>query len=286
MRIVVAFFGITRSLSLTVESIRANVVSPARSVGETVLVGHFFDQNFVENPRTGESSALDPTEYKLLGLDSVQREQPSACLERWDFDRIRSNGDHWKNGFTSTSNLVHQLHSLWSVTKIALEYDPDIVAFVRPDLRYHDSLETAFMLAARARRACMLIPRWQWYGYLNDRFSICRGVRAIQAYGLRVERIPSYFIHLNRPLHSETLMRFAVDCSGLRIVPIEARASRVRAGGEVVAEDFSNEGWERTFVGRVRRQIYYSGSDRLHRVRSRLRSTLLESERSIGGARR
>ena len=236
LKIALAFFGITRSLRLTIESIRRNLVGPAREVAPNVrLFGHFYDQARIENLRSSESGELDRDEYSLLGLDAVERELPGECLSLYPYDAIKAAGDPWKDDFASLNNLVHQLHSLHRVTEMALEWQPHIVVFARPDLFYHDSaIEHLERLASMRRR--ILVPDWSlWHGY-NDRFAIAKGEENIRAYGLRAERMGEYCARRKR-LHSERFLKFVLEDSPVRTFGM--RASRVRSNGTVMVEDFT-----------------------------------------------
>ena len=57
-RISVAFFGITRSLSYTIDSIRSNIFASARGYGDVFVCCHFFHQSTINNPRSGEKGLL------------------------------------------------------------------------------------------------------------------------------------------------------------------------------------------------------------------------------------
>jgi hypothetical protein len=112
LRVAVVFFGITRSLRLTLPAIAANVVGPARGVAREVrLFGHFFTQTAISNARSGEEGTLDPEEYRLLELDAVETEEPGGCLDLYPMAEMQARGDIWRDDFASFRNLVHQLHS-------------------------------------------------------------------------------------------------------------------------------------------------------------------------------
>jgi hypothetical protein len=245
-RIAVVFFGITRSLRLTLGSINRNVIAPARAAASDLrTVGHFFDQSAIDNPSSNEAGALDPDEFRLLDLDEVVRELPGACLEKHGFDRLKGAGDSWKDDFASLRNLVHQLHSLACATDLALAWKPDIVVFARPDLCYHDSMAPQLAALSLSQGPGVLLPDWaQWRG-CNDRFALARGEDAISAYGHRVTRLNDY-VAGDRPVHSEQFLKFA-----LGQVPVGSfglRASRVRSNGMMEVEDFSpGRGWG--FIG-------------------------------------
>lgn len=238
--IAICFFGITRSLTHTLPSIEANVLAPARALGDLRVYAHLFQQDQIHNPRTGETGTLDAEEYRLLKADRLELEPPGGCLEQWQFEALKEHGDFWRNGFSSLSNLVHQQHSLHRVSAMVLEDGaPDICLFIRPDLRYHDSLEPSLRRALSARPGTVFLPWWQpWFGY-NDRYAITVGERAIRAYGQRAEDALAYCAARQAPLHSERMLKYRLTKQGITVRKISPRASRVRADGTEFAEDFS-----------------------------------------------
>lgn len=237
LKIAVVFFGITRALRLTLPSITANLVDPARAIAREVrLFGHFFRQTGISNLRSGEVGALDPEEYRLLNLDAVEQEEPGACLDLYPMAEMQARGDIWRDDFASFRNLVHQLHSLKRATLLAEGFQPDIVVFARPDLLYHDSAAEHLDLLARAHRSFVLVPDWsQWFGH-NDRFALVKGAESVAAYGRRADRMGEYCARGKR-LHSERFLKYALG--GQRVRTMHMRASRVRANGLQVLEDFT-----------------------------------------------
>lgn len=237
LKIAVVFFGITRALRLTLPSITANLVDPARAIAREVrLFGHFFRQTGISNLRSGEVGALDPEEYRLLNLDAVEQEEPGACLDLYPMADMQARGDIWRDDFASFRNLVHQLHSLKRATLLAEGFQPDIVIFARPDLLYHDSAAEHLDLLARAHRSFVLVPDWsQWFGH-NDRFALVKGAESVAAYGRRADRMGEYCARGKR-LHSERFLKYALG--GQRVRTMHMRASRVRANGLQVLEDFT-----------------------------------------------
>jgi len=222
-------------------SIEANILGPARTAGKTQIYAHFFRQRSIADARTGESGQLDVEEHRLLRPDWLELEEPDLCLETWDFEGLKRHGDFWQNNFLSLRNLVHQLHSLNRVTEAALADGAKICLFLRPDLRYHDSLVSAVTraaAAARADKALVQLPRWQPWGGRNDRFAVAAGPAAIAAYGQRVTRLIEFCIATGGPVHSEQLVAYALDRAGISVRTIAARASRVRLGGGERYEDF------------------------------------------------
>lgn len=263
-RIALVYFGITRSLPLTLGSIRQNLVGAARAVTPTLRqFGHFYRQDRIENPRSGEIGPLDPEQYRLLDLDEVELEAPGVCLANYGFDRLKLLGDYWDDGFVSLRNLVHQLHSLKRATLMALAWRPDLVVFARPDLFYHGSIEAHLRAHIRQNQPRVTVPDWaSWRGF-NDRFAIVQGEAAIRVYGLRADRIWEFCAN-GQQLHSERFLHHALSGHDVQTQPIHA--SRVRSNGTVVVEDFTpgrGSGIKRTVIsyGAFQRSLAGVGPD-------------------------
>lgn len=118
----------------------------------------------------------------------------------------------------------------------------DICLFLRPDLTYHTNFKyylldiiTRFI---ENRESHIYIPDWQHYKGINDRFAICVGKKAINAYGRRLNSTLQYCVSENSPLHSENLVKFVLEKSKITPQFIDIKASRTRANGHIVNENF------------------------------------------------
>ena len=241
-RIALCCFGITRSLTRTIRSIRKNAIAPARAAGVLEIHAHFFDQTRAVAVTGKTEGRMDVREGQLLSPDHLETEPSGSCLTDWDFEGLKSHGDSWNNDFISLRNLVHQLHSLDRVTASALTSEPDICLFCRPDLRYHDSLAPVLERAqAAVGSERVFLPRWQSWGGYNDRFAVAVGSRAITAYGQRIRKAAAFCAETDAPLHAELLVKYALDAAGIEVEKIPTRASRVRASGVRVWESFGTD---------------------------------------------
>lgn len=241
MKIAVAFFGINRSLKHTVRSIESNIFAPLRAIGDVKIFGHFYNLTEIDNPRSGESAKLEASQHALIDFDSLILGEPNNCLSRFDLDRIFAAKDPYLDDYKSVRNLLHQLHSLDSVTRsIQKIYQPDVVVFARPDLCYHDSFGVSMQLAIRSSAKQAFLPSWQRYGGYNDRFAICNGDSYI-AYGGRANLIDTY-VNSRRPLYAELFLYYALRKTHIRVSGLEITASRVRVDGRVESELFSSTG--------------------------------------------
>lgn len=251
-KIGIGFYGLPRASAVTLPSIMEHIIGPARELGETIIRYHFFQQNWVHNPSTHEDAALPPENYTLF-TEAFEGtlEAPDGIPEKHGIEAIKHFGDAWNNDFQSLRNLLLQLHSLHHVTQQLLREAPDIVVFVRPDLKYHDSFAEELAAALVNGQTVARLPAWQWCGGYNDRFCIC-GRQAIVPFGYRIEQIGRYLDLLHRPLHAERLLQFSLDTAGVRVRPVALRASRVRVGGDVRPEKFGSAALSRQIRWRIR----------------------------------
>jgi hypothetical protein len=254
MKIAVCFFGITRSLSYTISSIESNLLAPCKRIGETENLCHFFRLSVIDNPRSGEKGVLAPDEQALLAPSWLHLEQPEKFLSESPLQQIFDYGDAWGDDFKSLNNLLHQLHSIKMVTQAALAADFDCVVFARPDLLYHDSIRRPLGRVLRSKHNTeVCLPDWQhWEGGYNDRFAICKGKQAIQAYGNRIDMALDYCRNCGAPLHAENLLKHALRSNEIPVSLMTVKASRVRFDGTLKNEIF----WPNCGkLGRIRRRF-------------------------------
>ncbi len=249
-RIAIGFFGLSRSLKWTLPSIRENIIEPARQLGEVRLFAHLYQQTHITNPRSGEDNPLDPEEYRLLECDEVTLEAPGQCLQEAQYDWILSHGDAFHDNGKSLANLIHQLHSLQVVGKMIETWKPDVVVIARPDLQYHDSLKEAIATHLELPASALSLPNWQWYGGYNDRLAVC-GIVACNIYTNRLDRVRHYLEKTGGPLPAERFLKFCLHEKGILPIKIAVHASRVRANGKIVDENFASASLGKQFRRKI-----------------------------------
>jgi hypothetical protein len=244
IRVAVLFFGIPRCSEICVPSIQERVLDPLKSMGSSVSVEcmfHLYRQDWVENPRSGESGVLDPANYEWFTRQRGMFADPDETLSDTEYQKFLAYGDSWEDGGISLRNLLLQLKSLQHLTATFEKGDFDVALFLRPDLDYHDPLPVeAIAYAAEHPDAC-IVPCWQWCGGANDRFAIC-GRTAALAYGNRVVRAEEFCRVSKSPLHSEALLTYQIHKHALRLRTMAVRASRIRISGKTKEEDFRTFG--------------------------------------------
>ncbi len=253
---VIAFFGIDRRLDITAPSIIENIIRPAQEHFQVKLMAHLWSVTSIDNDRSGEKGKLAAPRLSLLPEGEYKIEPPIERAGHPDFQTLCEFGDFWGDGFKSLFNLYSQLVSLTRVTNMALEEKPDYVIFVRPDLLYHDSFEPSLKVVKESEATSIIgLPNWQPHGGFNDRFAICKGRSATEAYGKRLACVLEFCNVSSAPLHSEKLLKYAVTQSNIKVKKISARASRIRIDGRSQVEDFSFYGWKlylRAWLGKLK----------------------------------
>jgi hypothetical protein len=243
MHCLIGFFGLTRSLSHTVESIRWAFLEPLREAGIPVLTaGHFNLPETIDNARTGEDGVLpNRSEATLLDLDLcwVERQLDEGIAT--EMAAIRALPDAYGDNYVSLTNLCHQLRSLdrlWSLLHLFAPRPDDIVLLLRPDLLYLDRLDPERDLPLlTSGKADIVLPSWQSWGGLNDRFAFC-SVREARVYATRFRLIAEACQDM-RGMHAEQFLRFVVSCHDLRVGLTDLRAARIRANGRIPPNDQS-----------------------------------------------
>jgi len=241
MRCLIGFFGLTRSLRRTAESIRVGFYEPLREFGIPVIrVGHFNLPAKIDNPRSSEFDITpDRNESALLELDLCWVEPQDSRSVANELAAVRRFPDSFQDEYRSLENLCHQLHSLarlWSLLELQGVDDNDLILLLRPDLLYLDVLNPATQLQALADgSADLIVPGWQSWGGLNDRFAFCTG-RAARIYATRIRSF-QVSCQTMGGMHPEIFLKLVIKGHGLRVAHTLFRAVRLRANGQIAAND-------------------------------------------------
>ncbi|MBC3269747.1 hypothetical protein HU765_07410 [Pseudomonas sp. SWRI81] len=238
LKIAVAFFGIPRNSSICFPSIEQNVLAQLPVGSEVKCFYHLYQIDEVHNTRSGEKGELKADNYQPFESMTGSLTSTDGVLERWDFERVKAQGDTWADDYASLRNLIYQLNSLHTVTTLMEPFEPDFVVFVRPDNFFHSALPGYVFSHPETRRHNVYVPDWQWWGGLNDRFAVC-GRDTYVAYGKRIERIFDFCQATGRKLHSERLLKYALLQAGAKVCTLPTQASRVRINGAYADESFS-----------------------------------------------
>ena len=236
VRLGVAFYGLPRGHALT-QPVLQRLLDTLRRDFEVLPRYHLYHVKELSNPRSGEQAAMAAQAYDWFADMPGELMAPEDVPAAWMNALLARAGDVQHDGQRSARNLLLQLYSLRAVTRALIDDRPDAVLFLRPDLLYHDPPDAALIQRVIAQPRLCLLPSWQWWGGMNDRFAIC-GRSAYRHYGLRVDTVDAFLARHPGHLHAESLVRSALLNASVKVRLIENKASRVRETSRLHAENF------------------------------------------------
>ena len=257
----VCFFGLNRSLSFTVNSIKKYLLDPLEKRGEVSVFGAFCQVNKFTNTRSEEvESTHENGEKNLINFTKVKYIDQGAIddLIRWDL--VFRYGDHYGQinsqddlqiANSTTKNIFRSMFALKSSFGLipeVLRNRPTI--FVRPDLEILSEFDFDFYSSLISKKSILkggaksdgvaLLPNWHSWDGLNDRFAICTPGNASITYANRFDSLIPYIELARHSLHPETYLYQIMLASRVEVLPIiSTRMSRIRANGKPQDEDFS-----------------------------------------------
>lgn len=243
----VCIYGLNRSLGVTVHSIQDKILRPLQSMVDEVHCHAAFNvtaSGEFSSKRSGEGlSRLADDQQELLPDFRIQ------LVDQDDFDAgfkladVLVAGDHYQDDGGSVLNMMRALHALQrSYNAIPLNARQSFsTIFVRPDLDIIDDLDLEFLLS-HAYENSIVVPGWQFFGGVNDRFAIAAAGKASDAYANRFKTVFQYLSLTGRPFHSERYLFDVLNLKQIRILPIvQTRFVRVRAGQSFHPETIQQE---------------------------------------------
>ena len=232
MKVALAFWGLTRSLSKTIDSIHKNVLDVLRenSVEYTIFLHTYTLSEPYTNPRSKEYKCiLDSEEYKLLKPDYFKIDNQDEVKGHLDLMKYRTHKDPWSSKYVTVDNYICAMYSKKQVTNLISEskLEFDCVIFLRPDVRYLNPLKIEWLRSVNKNN--IFIPSFHLVKNMNDRFCITDYNNGILI-GNMFDTMYEY--SKQNPLHSETFLFRYINCTlKAKIIYIVFYFNRVRANG-------------------------------------------------------
>jgi len=240
--VALGFFGITRSLKFTIDSIKHNITDSLNELGyDFKIFLHTYALDSYNNVRTGESTTqIDNDEYKLLNPDYFAIENQDEVKKNLNLEQYRKYPDPWNTQYDSVDNFILAQYSKMKLTKMIKDTKKkfDYIIFLRPDVEYLNKLEESFFKSVSNNRIC--IPDFDvkyeksWLWKFNDRFAITN-YNNYRIYGELFHKLLSISKFMS--LHSETVMaRYLLD-NKVYYKHIMFRFRRIRINGNISPYD-------------------------------------------------
>lgn len=241
MTVAVCFWGITRSLKYTIESIAKNIFEQLNrhNIGYHIYIHTYHLNTPYSNPRAAEKGLiLDNEEYKMLKPSRVLVEDQLQVANRLNILSYTSMGNPWPN----TETFINHILALWSLKQVTGLWSAEAakysrVIYLRPDVLYPCPIDIEWLKSSEE----ICIPDFQRISRnmhqrnaVNDRFAI-GSPAAMKIYGNRFNEALEY--SKKKPLHSETFLEDVLHKHRIPVKIIHFHFIRVRANGKTAAVD-------------------------------------------------
>ena len=231
MRVALCFWGLTRSLKYTIDSIQSNILDILKKKGiQYTIFMHTYSLNeCYTNTRSKEYNILpNNNEYILLNPDYIQIDNQDKIKESLNLQDYRTMGDSYKNNYESIDNFILAMYSKLEVTKLVTG-NFDYYIYLRPDVRYISNLNPSDLKLANDNTIC--IPNFQLWGNdkkFNDRFCIANNT-TYKIYGSIFNELLEYSKQYS--IRSEDIYYKYILANNLSLRYINFFFNRVRANG-------------------------------------------------------
>ena len=241
MKIAIGFFGITRSLKYTIDSIEENIfnVFKENNIEYDIFMHTYFLKSY-QNKRAKEEKTdkIDNEEYKLLFPKYLTIDDQDEIREKLNLKSYRKHSDPWDTNYQSVDFYILGSYSRYILTGMIenVEDNYDYILFVRPDCIYRNKFDIKYLDLVNYNT--IAIPNFCLMetkaGNVNDRFAITNK-DTYKIYG----QIFLQLLDLSKkmPLHSETILGLILFNNNIFIKHINFRFARIRCNGSIDSRD-------------------------------------------------
>lgn len=233
MKVALCFWGLTRSLKYTIDSIKKNILQPLDDgdIEYKIFVHTFSFKSKYNNPRAEEHNlTLDFDEYTLLNPDFIEIEDQDQVKKEINIRQYRSQPDPWNSKYICLDNFICAMYSKRQLGIMVNDsnIDFDYVIYLRPDLHYITPFDIRYFSITNKYNVCT--PNFHLFPKLNDRFCILHASNLDKYSGMFNYMYEYSRIH---PLHSERFQYYIMTQQfkwSVRYIPVQF--NRVRANGK------------------------------------------------------
>ena len=241
MKIAICFWGLTRSLKFTIESIQNKLFLPLEknNIQFDKFIHTFYFEGLYNNKHGSEKNIeLDFDEYKLLEPDYFLKENQDEVIKNIDFSKYEFNNTVYNNRTTFRNAILAQ-YSMKKVTELVentkIKYD--YLLFIRPDSKIIDKFNSRWFLFTKNDR--VLSPSFGRSKGLNNRMFIGNYNQGI-IFGKSIDYIEEYTkerVYIAEQFIMWVVKRKMFPNQKRLIKFINFRFLRIRANGEVAKLD-------------------------------------------------
>ena len=245
LKIGICFYGLTRSLEYTIDSINSNIFDVLKDNNiEYDVYLHTYDLDKIHNPRTGEYDNLNKEEYKLLNPYKYKKDNQDLFDKKTNYNEYFTKGNlkrsffiiEWEkhDNYITFKNLIRALNSQKEVTKLWNNSDKeyDIILYLRPDLKYNkldiNQFYELMNMEQDKRDKVIYIPTWHDNGGYNDRLAFGTP-KVMKIYGHAFDDLLEY--SKRKRVQSESFNKYRIKNNMLKRHNFKLRGKRIRSNG-------------------------------------------------------
>lgn len=234
MEVALIFWGLTRSLKYTIESIQQNILNVLSNnkIKYKIFMHTYKIEGLYSNKHAYERPIkLDPFEYKLLNPDYLILDNQEKIIQSLNMEKYKKGRDPWNNNYQTLQNYIL---AMYSKNKVITTYQKQLKGFqyfffLRPDVLYLKPFDIKIL--KKINNSNCLIPNFSHNGGVNDRMFISKTNNGIK-YGKIFQELDNYNF-----LHSETVLKEYLKQKNIDIILIDFFFTRIRANGRKCLKD-------------------------------------------------
>jgi hypothetical protein len=229
--VALCFWGLTRSLKYTLQSIEENIFSALKknNVIYDIYLHTYTLSSFYVNKRAKEEGELDFNEYTLLSPNFVRIDNQDEVKKMLKLEEYRTFPDPWQTNYETADNSICASWSKFQLSSMIRESGKKYknIIFLRPDVRFISPFNINYLSLCTDN--IFFTPDFHQFGGLNDRFFLSTHKNGL-IYG-------DAFLYLKmyskvKDIHSEKYLLFYLCCiNKLKNLPIKLYFNRVRMNG-------------------------------------------------------
>lgn len=243
MKVAICFWGLTRSLKYTRDSINKYIfdVFKSNNVDYRIFMHTYTLHDKYNNPRSGEKDiTLDNEEYKCINPDYVILDNQEQVKSSINFLQYRTHKDPWHNNYVTMDNFILAMYSKKRLLKLFQDNDDESYThflMIRPDVKYLNNFDIKWLTNIKDNQ--IYVPDFGifgCYGGFNDRMALVCSKKVFVLYNSVFDMMLEY--SKKTDLHSESINRFNMNYNNIKTVFIPFYFNRVRATGKENKDDF------------------------------------------------
>lgn len=206
--IAICFWGLTRSLSYTIDSIQTHIFNVLKSHNleyDIYLHTYTFESEYVNVWANERNIKLNFDEYKLLKPTYFQIDDQDKIKVQLKLHNYRTYKDHWNSNYVCCDNFICSLYSKLQVAQMIEQSGKTYkyIIYCRPDVKYLNNLPIDIL--NKINDVNIVTPIFNKWNGLNDRFFIGNYTNGLR-YGKAFNELLNY--SRRNKIHSETFIKW------------------------------------------------------------------------------